>query len=113
MAESFDIKKFLKGFATPTTWAKSVIYLVMGLIILFVALSVLSRGSNVHKPFLIALPGSTVMNPDMSSEQKMEKSPWWRPIPYISFFGGVRNKGTESVSFQTEYGAHVGIRWDF
>ena len=114
MAETFDIKKFLKGFATPTTWAKSLIYLVMGLVILFVALSILGRGSNVHKPWLIALPGSTVVEPDMSSTQELtNQRPWWRPIPYIAFFGGARSRAGDSFKFEPEYGAQVGIRWDF
>ena len=112
--EKVDILKWLKGFATPTTWAKSLIYLIMGLIILFVALSILGRGSNVHKPFLVALPGSTVMNPDLSSKQEMEqKRPWWRPIPYIAVFGGASSRGTSKFDFEPEYGAQVGIRWDF
>ena len=113
MAEAFDIKKFMKGFVTPTTWAKSVMFLIMGLIILFVALSILSRGSNVHKPFLIALPGSTVVEPNMSSTQEMNQRPWWRPIPYISIFGGARGKVGDSFDLEPEYGTQVGIRWDF
>lgn len=113
-SEPFDIKKFLQGFVTPTTWAKSIIYLIMGLIILFIALSIIGRGSNVHKPFLLALPGSTVMNPDLSSKQEMEqKRPWWRPIPYVAVYGGARNRGTNSFNFEPEYGAQVGVRWDF
>lgn len=76
-------------------------------------------GDNVHKPWIIALPGSTVTNPDLHSEQKMEqkKRPWWMPIPYIFGEGAVRTRssgggGIKFDDWEPEVRAGVGLRID-
>ena len=40
MAEPFDPKKFVKGFIDPTTWSKSIVYLIMICAILFVVYAI-------------------------------------------------------------------------
>jgi hypothetical protein len=72
-------------------------------------------GSNVHRPTMIALPGSHIGHVDQSAEQKTEvkKRPWFLPIPFISIYGGARTRQATSFNFEPEYGAQVGIRWDF
>lgn len=73
---------------------------------------------NVHKPILIALPGSTVTNPDLHSEQKLEqkKRPWWMPIPYVFGEAGVRTRseggGIKVDDWEPELRAGVGLRID-
>ena len=117
--EPFSIKKWFSGFINPTTWSKGFVYFFMIAIIIVVCLTVyrayfMKTGSNVSKPWVIALPGSTVSEIDMSSTQKIDqKRPWWYPIPFVEVFGGVRNKEAGSLSFETEYGARCGVRWDF
>lgn len=123
--ESFDIKKWFTGFVNPVTWSKSVVYLAMILIVLLIGFTIyrayfMKTGSNLHRPTIIALPGSTVTNPDMHSEQKIEqqKRPWWRPIPYISVYGVVQttpqSKGQVKFDdWSPGIGSQAGIRWDF
>jgi len=122
MAEPFDIKKWASGFINPVTWSKSIVYFGMVLLILFVGLTIyraffMKTGSNIHRPWMIALPGSTV-TADMSSEQKVEqkKRSWWMPIPYIEVFGEITSKYDEDNKFtkpRPGFGVETGVRWDF
>lgn len=118
--EPFSFKKWLGGFVNPTTWSKSIVYFAMIAVILIVIFTIyrayfMKTGSNIAKPFVIALPGSTIGDITQHSEQKIEqKRKWWQPIPYIAIYGGAR--GTSKTSFDTiegEYGVQGGIRWDF
>jgi hypothetical protein len=40
MGEPFDIKKWFSGFLDPTTWGKSILYLVMACAVLFIAFAI-------------------------------------------------------------------------
>lgn len=129
--KGFDLKYLLVGEgakdwykALGNGWRILVLFL-LGLVLVVGIVSIKNAlfpkpGDNVHKPTFIALPGSTVGNVDLHSEQKQEapKRPWWRPIPYVAVYGAVetRKKGSGQVSFD-EYdpclGAQAGLRWDF
>jgi len=117
--EPFSIKKMLSGFINPITWSKSIVIGGILAIILIVGFTIyrayfLKTGSNVNKPVVVALPGSTMGPVTFHSEQKVEdkKRAWWKPIPYVAVFGGARSKDN-TFDFEPEYGAQAGLRWDF
>ena len=63
--EKFDIVKWVKGLVDPTTWAKSVMYLIMCGLIIFVLVCIKNfffpaRTQQVSKPTVVALPGSKI-----------------------------------------------------
>ena len=40
VVEPFDIKKFFSGFLNPTTWSKTVVYLILGAIIVIALIGI-------------------------------------------------------------------------
>jgi hypothetical protein len=122
--EPWSLLKALSGFVNWKTWTKAVIFLAMGVLILFEVFTVyrayfMKTGSNIHKPWIVALPGSTVTSPDMHSEQKVEaaKRPWWRPIPYIYGAATVQTTPQSKGSIKFDdwspgIEGGVGVRWD-
>ena len=117
--EPFDIKKWFGGFLNPVTWSKSVVYLAMGLVILVIIFTVyrayfMKTGSNINKPIVVGLPGSTIGNVTFQSEQKIEnKRKFWQPIPYVAVFGEYKSVDASINHFEAGYGITGGIRWDF
>ena len=62
--EPFDIKKFLKGFVSPTTWGKTVVFLCIGGAIVFMLTCVKNfffpPKKMVNKPVTVVLPFAKV-----------------------------------------------------
>jgi len=113
--EKFSIVKWFSGFVNPITWSKSVAYLAMIVIILFVAFTVYRAyfmKNQQQKTHITVQKGGTANITNVQNQNN--KRPWWMPIPYISIFGEA--KGSPRSSFddvQYGYGAQAGIRWDF
>ena len=57
--EKFDIKKFLTGFINPTTWSKTVVYMVIAGCILFILFCIKNtffpNKSITNKPHAVAI----------------------------------------------------------
>jgi hypothetical protein len=62
--EAFDIRKFFKGFVNPTTWSKTIVYLIIGSIIFFMLVCVKNfffpPKKMVNKPVAVVLPFAKV-----------------------------------------------------
>ena len=71
--EPFDIKKFLRGFVDPTTWSKTVVYLIIGGVIVFTLMCVKNyffpTKKNVNKPVTTVLPFARVGKVDNTNTQ--------------------------------------------
>jgi hypothetical protein len=71
--EKFDLKKWVLGFVDPTTWSKSVIYLIMICALLFIAFAIKNTffptKSNVNKPVTVVTPFAKVDKIDNTSTQ--------------------------------------------
>jgi hypothetical protein len=71
--EKFDLVKWLKGLIDPVTWSKSVMYLVMGAVIVFALVCVKSyffpTKKNINKPVTTVLPFAKVDKIDNTNTQ--------------------------------------------
>lgn len=85
MSEPFDIKKYILGFFSPTTWAKTTVYLIIGTIIFFMLLCVKNfffpkPKQQVNKPVTVVLPfgrvekgGIDQSNTQISLDEKLNE----------------------------------------
>ena len=97
--EPFDIKKFLKGFVDPTTWSKTVVYLIIGGVIVFTLMCVKNyffpTKKNVNKPVTTVLPFARVGKVDNTNTQiTVEKEKAWEVGLGV---GGIRYDGKDGV----------------
>lgn len=83
MGEPLDIKKWILGLVDPTTWAKSVMYLIMIGVILFIVVMVKNfffpaKATNTNKPIAVVTPFAKIEKLDQSSIQVMteKERPW-------------------------------------
>jgi hypothetical protein len=86
MAEPFDIKKFFMGFFTPSTWAKTVVFMVIGGMIFFMLTCVKNfffpkPRDMVNKPVTVVLPFAKVekgavdqSNTQISLDEKLNEA---------------------------------------
>lgn len=114
--EVFSIKKMVCGFFSSVTWAKSVVYLIMIVVLLLVGYAVYKayfvKPPQVQHTTVTVQQGGTA---NITNVQKQEeKRKWWMPIPFVSVFGEARGSSKSSFDdLDYGYGAQAGIRWDF
>ena len=119
ITQQFSISKKKIWKVLNYLWIIAVVLLVIMGVVFVKNIFFPSQGDNVHKPWLIALPGSHIDKVDQSSKQKMEekKRPWWQPIPFVEIYGGVqsrpKNNSVNFTAYDPEIGTHAGLRWDF
>lgn len=69
------------------------------------------KPDNINQPDIHVAEGGTLHYTNVQNSETKRK--WWQPIPYVAIHAGATNKQTDSFNFEPEYGAEVGIRWDF
>lgn len=120
MADTTEKWSFTKQFTiTKKRIWKLVNYAWIILIIVLMAFGILwvknllfpPAPQNINQPAIHVDTGGTLHYTNVQQSEK--KRAWWRPIPYVAMHGGATNKTTSSFDFEPEYGAEVGLRWDF